>query len=161
MFDLEVVDFEDTPISFEASWGLKKYNFPVSYRLIIYPSENNSFRVEGNEGDVFPYTRNYFAFLITSETFLLPKNIKIKIFEIESRLEDLSFFMVSSHISEGNNQAYFEVYDLPTTVISLIVDIEDTIRVTEIEGFWKFDLENRDFSIYVESLPRDLRFMFC
>jgi len=161
MFDLEVIDFEDIPISFEASWGLKKYNFPVSYRLIIYPRENNSFIVEGNEGDVFPYTRNYFAFLITSETFLLPEHIKIKFFEMENRLEDLSFFMISSHISEGNNQTYFEVYDLPTTAISIIVDIEDTIRVTEIEGFWKFDLENRDFSLYVEYPPGNLKFLFC
>jgi len=67
-----------------------------------------------------------------------------------------------SHIVDGTyNQTYLEIYDLPASELYPSIKLDSTITVIEIEGFLKLDLENRDFSIYVESLPKDLRFLFC
>jgi len=161
MFDIEVDNFESVPVSSENSWGVKKYNFPVSYRLNLLQEDVNSFVVASSEGNIVPYIRHYLSFLITSENYILPENVKIKFFGNERPLNNLSFYMISHIINGTYNQTYIEVYDLPASELSPSIKIDEIITVTEIEGFWKFDLENRDFSIYVESLPRDLRFLFC
>jgi hypothetical protein len=161
MFDIEIDNFQNVLVSSENSWGVKKYDFPVSYRLDLLQEDVNFFTVVDNEGSVIPYIRHYLSFLITSVYYILPANIKVKFFGTEHPLTDLSFYMIS-HIVDGTyNQTYLEVYDLPSSELSPSIKIDNAITVTEIEGFWKFDLENRDFSIYVESFPRDLRFMFC
>jgi hypothetical protein len=161
MFDLEIDSFQNIPVSSENSWGVKKYDFPVSYRLNLLEEAVNFFTVTGNEGNVVPHIKHYLAFLIISENYILPENIRIKFFGNEHPLNNLSFYMIS-HVVDGTyNQTYLEIYDLPSSELYPSIKIDSVITVTEIEGFWKFDLENRDFSIYVESLPRDLRFMFC
>jgi hypothetical protein len=68
--------------------------------------------------------------------------------------------MISYTVDAYYNQAYLEIYDLPTAELYPTIKT-DNMPITDIAGFWKFDLENIDFSIYVESLPRDLRFLFC
>jgi hypothetical protein len=161
MFDIEIDDFQNIPVSSVNSWGVKKYNFPVSYRLNLLEEDVNYFVVVNNEGSVVPYIRHYLSFLITSENYILPENIRIKFFGNEHPLNNLSFYMISQIVSGTYNQAYLEVYNLPSSELFPSIKIDSTIIITEIEGFWKFDLENRDFSIYVESLPRDLRFLFC
>jgi hypothetical protein len=161
MFDLEIDDIQDIPISSQTVWGVKKYNFPVSYRLILYQDSDNYFTVAGNEGNVVPYTRNYLTFLIKSENFISPSNIKIKLFGTEHHLNNLSFYMVSVTVSSDFYLTYLEVYDLPIAEIFPSIIVDPTINIIDIEGFWKFDLENIDFSIYVESMPGDLRFLFC
>jgi hypothetical protein len=161
MFDLEIDDFQNIPVSSENTWGVKKYNFPVSYRLNLLEEDVNFFTVVSSEGNVVPYIRHYLAFLIISDNYILPENIKIRFFGNEKDLNNLSFYMISHVVNGTYNQAYLEVYDLPASELNPSIRIDNTIVVTEIEGFWKFDLENRDFSIYVESLSRDLRFLFC
>jgi hypothetical protein len=161
MFDLESDDIQEIEVYAQTAWGVKKYNFPVSYRLILQQDSSNFFTVVGNEGDVVPYTRNYLSFLVRSENLISPADIKIRLFGIEHPLTNLSFYMVSASVSGGFYLTYLEVYDLPTAEMSSTIIFDDSIVITEIEGFWKFDLENIDFSIYVESLPGDLRSLFC
>jgi hypothetical protein len=161
MFDIETDNFQNIPFSSENSWGVKKYNFPVSYRLNLLQEDVNSFTAVSSEGNVVPYIKHYLFFIIVSDNRILPENIKIKFFGNEHPLNNLSFYMLSYVVDETHNQTYLEIYDLPASELLPSIKIDETITVTEIEGFWKFDLENRDFSIYVESLPRDLRFLFC
>ncbi len=161
MFDIEIENFQSIPVSSENSWGIKKYNFPVSYRLNLLEEDANFFTVVGSEGNIVPYIGHYLSFLIRSDNYILPENIRVKVFGNEHLLNNLSFYMIS-HVVDGTyNQTYLEIYDLPASELFPAINIDNIITVIEIEGFWKFDLENRDFSIYVESFPRDLRFMFC
>jgi hypothetical protein len=161
MFDIEVDNFQNIPVSSENTWGIKKYNFPVSYRINLLEEDVNSFNVVSNEGNVVPYIKHYLSFLIISENYIFPENIKVKFFGNEHPLNNLSFYMISHIVNGTYNQTYLEIYDLPASELFPSIKIDNVITITEIEGFWKFDLENRDFSIYVESLARDLRFLFC
>ncbi len=161
MFDLELDDIQEIEVYSQAVWGVKKYNFPVSYRLILYQNPDDSFTVVGNEVGIIPYIRNYLSFLIRSENFINPSNIKIKIFGIEHPLTTLDFYMVSSAVDSNFYLTYFEVYDLPTAEMNPTVIIDNSITLIEIEGFLKLDLENIDFSVYVESVPGNFRFLVC
>ncbi len=160
MFDIEFTDINNIPVSSILSWGRKKYNFPVSYRLLLVENDQNSYTVVGNNGNVVPYANNYLLFLITSEEIVTPEKIKINFWGRDHLLTNLDFFMVSYIIDGSYNQTYLEIYDITVAESSLSIKTEN-IAIIDIAGFWKFDLENIDFSIYVESLPRDLRFMFC
>ncbi len=160
MFDIEFADINNIPVSSILSWGRKKYNFPVSYRLLLVENDQNSYTVVGNNGNVVPYANNYLLFLITSEEIITPEKIKINFWGRDHLLTNLDFFMISYIVNGSYNQTYLEIYDIPVAESSLSIKTEN-IAIIDIAGFWKFDLENVDFSIYVESLPRDLRFMFC
>jgi hypothetical protein len=160
MFDIEVTDIQNIPIFPGPSWGRKKYNFPVSYRLLLRENDQTSYTVAGNNGSIIPYAKNYLLFLITLEDFIAPEKIKINFLGRDHLLTNLDFFMISYTVDAYYNQVYLEIYDLPTAELYPTIKT-DNIPITDISGFWKFDLENIDFSVYVESLPRDLRFLFC
>jgi len=160
MFNIEVTDIQNIPIFPGPSWGRKKYNFPVSYRLILIENDQTSYTVTGNNGNIIPYAKNYLLFLIKSEDFITPEKIKINFLGRDYLLTTLDFFMISYTVDVYYNQVYLEIYDLPTAELYPTIKT-DNVPITSIEGFWKFDLENIDFSIYVEYLPRDLRFLFC
>jgi hypothetical protein len=160
MFDIEVTDIQNIPIFPGPSWGRKKYNFPVSYRLIFIENDQTSYTVVGNNGNIIPYTKNYFLFLITSEEVITPEKVKINFLGRDHSLINLDFFMISYVVDLYYNQIYLEIYDLPTAGLYPTIKT-DNIPIVNIAGFWKIDLENIDFSTYVEFLPRDLRFLFC
>jgi hypothetical protein len=158
MFDIEHIDIQNITISSETSWGTKKYNFPISYRLPLIEAGQNYYNVVNNT--VFN-ANSYLMFLITSENFITPEKIKVILWGREYLLTDLDFFMTSFTVDENYNITYLEIYDLPSYDPSLSIKIEETITITEIKGFLKLDLENGDFSVYVESLSGNLRFLFC
>jgi hypothetical protein len=160
MFDIEVTDIQNIPVSSGLSWGRKKYNFPISYRLLLLENDQTSYTVVGNNGDVIPYAKNYFLFLVTSEDVITPEKLKINFWGRDHPLTNFDFFMISYVLDAYYNQIYLEIYDFPTADPSPSIKT-DNIPIIDIKGFWKFDLENIDFSIYVESPPRDLRFLFC